>query len=140
MGVFSGAVATALNVLMRIHLLYMQMTIDTYSVRLLLSDTKLGVNVNGTMFLEFQSFLVIFRGTVCQGACLPLSRLVPCVISESNSSLKSITKLGLPLDTEYADDVDFPGGRTLPYLWLSSGNHEHCLRPKFLQGHEKIEF
>ena len=57
-------------------------------VRLLLSDTKLRVNFNDTVSLEFQSFLGAFWEIVCQGAYLPLCWLVPSVISESNSSLK----------------------------------------------------
>ncbi len=38
-------------------------------VRLLLSNTKLRVNVNGTMSVEFQSFLGAFQGD-CLSGCL----------------------------------------------------------------------
>ena len=82
-------------------------------VRLLLSNTKLRVNVNGTMSVEFQSFLGAFQGD-CLSGCLftlvlagALCDLRIRLVVEIDRPNPPITELGLPLDTEYADDVDF---------------------------------
>ena len=84
-------------------------------VRLLLSNTKLRVKVNGTctLSLEFQSLLGAFQGDclsgclftlVLAGALNELRVTLSVQIGRPNPPLSSI---GLPLDTEYADDVDF---------------------------------
>ncbi len=82
-------------------------------VRLLLSNTKLRVNVNGTMSIEFQSFLGAFQGD-CLSGCLftlvlagALCDLRTQLVVEIDRPNPPITELGFPLDTEYADDVDF---------------------------------
>ena len=82
-------------------------------VRLLLSNTKLRVNVNGTMSMEFQSFLGAFQGD-CLSGCLftlvlagALCDLRAQLVVEIDRPNPPITELGFPLDTEYADDVDF---------------------------------
>ena len=82
-------------------------------VRLLLSNTKLRVNVNGTMSVEFQSFLGAFQGD-CLSGCLftlvlagALCDLRALLAIKIDRPLLPITDSGFPLDTEYADDVDF---------------------------------
>ena len=82
-------------------------------VRLLLANTKLRVNVNGTMSAEFQSFLGAFQGDclsgclftlVLAGALCDLRTQLTVAIDRPNPP---ITNIGFPLDTEYADDIDF---------------------------------
>ncbi len=82
-------------------------------VRLLLSNTKLRIKVNGTLSAEFESFLGAFQGDclsgclftlVLAGALNELRLTLAVTISRPNPP---ISDLGLPLDTEYADDVDF---------------------------------
>ena len=82
-------------------------------VRLLLSNTKLKVNVNGTLSAEFQSFLGAFQGD-CLSGCLftlvlagALRDLRNRLEAAMNRPNPPITDIGLPLDTEYADDIDF---------------------------------
>ena len=82
-------------------------------VRLLLSNTKLRVNVNGTLSAEFQSFLGAFQGD-CLSGCLftlvlagALRDLRIRLETAMNRPNPPITEIGLPLDTEYADDIDF---------------------------------
>ena len=82
-------------------------------VRLLLSNTKLRVNVNGSLSAEFQSFLGAFQGD-CLSGCLftlvlagALRDLRNRLTTSMNRPNPPITDIGLPLDTEYADDVDF---------------------------------
>ena len=82
-------------------------------VRLLLSNTILRVNVNGTMSVEFQSLLGAFQGD-CLSGCLftlvlagALCDLRIQLVIDIDRPNPPITELGLPLDTEYADDVDF---------------------------------
>ena len=81
--------------------------------RLLLSNTKLRVNVNGSLYAEFQSFLGAFQGD-CLSGCLftlvlagALRDLRNRLLTSMNRRNPPITDIGLPLDTEYADDVDF---------------------------------
>ena len=75
-------------------------------VRLLLSNTILRVNVNGTMSIEFQSLLGAFQGdSTCWWSC-DLSFRIHLVIDIDRPN-PPITELGLPLDTSYVDDVDF---------------------------------
>ncbi len=82
-------------------------------VRLLLSNTKLRVRVNGTLSVEFQSLLGAFQGD-CLSGCL-FTLVLAGALLEHRSTLAismgrpnpPITSQGLPLDTEYADDVDF---------------------------------
>ncbi len=82
-------------------------------VRLLLSNTKLRVNVNGTLSAEFHSLLGAFQGD-CLSGCL-FTLVLAGALCELRLTLSismdrpdpPITNLGLPLDSEYADDVDF---------------------------------
>ena len=82
-------------------------------VRLLLSNTKLRVNVNGTLSAEFQSFLGAFQGD-CLSGCL-FTLVLAGALRDLRTRLETamdrpnppITEVGLPLDTEYADDIDF---------------------------------
>ena len=64
-------------------------------VRLLLSNTKLRVNANGTLFAEFQSFLGAFQGD-CLSGYLAGTALREAAMSQPNLP---ITKIGLPLVT-----------------------------------------
>ena len=82
-------------------------------VRLLLSNTKLRVKVNGTLSVEFESYLGAFQGD-CLSGCLftlvlagALGELRISLAVTINRPNPPITGLGFPLDTEYADDVDF---------------------------------
>ena len=82
-------------------------------VRLLLSNTKLRVNVNGTLSAEFLSFLGAFQGD-CLSGCLftlvlagALCELRLMLVAKLGRPNPPITDIGLPLDTEYADDIDF---------------------------------
>ena len=82
-------------------------------VRLLLSNTKLKVKVNGTLSLEFQSFLGAFQGD-CLSGCLftlvlagALNELRLTLTVTIGRPFPPISVEGLPLDSEYADDVDF---------------------------------
>ncbi|XP_063687758.1 uncharacterized protein LOC134821025 [Bolinopsis microptera] len=82
-------------------------------VRLLLSNTKLKVNINGTLSAEFQSFLGAFQGD-CLSGCLftlvlagALRDLRNRLETAMNRPNPPITDIGLPLDSEYADDIDF---------------------------------
>ena len=82
-------------------------------VRLLLSNTKLKVNINGTLSAEFLSFLGAFQGD-CLSGCLftlvlagALRDLRNRLESAMNRPNPPITDIGLPLDSEYADDIDF---------------------------------
>ena len=82
-------------------------------VRLLLSNTKLRVNVNGTMSFEFQSTLGAFQGD-CLSGCLftlvlagALHELRLLLVVKLDRPPLPIADSGFPLDTEYADDVDF---------------------------------
>ena len=82
-------------------------------VRLLLFNTKLKVNVNGTLSAEFQSFLGAFQGD-CLSGCLftlvlagALRDLRNRLETAMNRPNPPITDIGLPLDSEYADDIDF---------------------------------
>ena len=82
-------------------------------VRLLLSNTKLKVNINGTLSAEFQSFLGAFQGD-CLSGCLftlvlagALRDLRNRLETATNRPNPPITDIGLPLDSEYADDIDF---------------------------------
>ena len=65
------------------------------------------------MSLEFQSFLGAFQGG-CLSECLFTSVLAGALcdlkiklVIEIDRPNPPITELGLPLDTEYAGDVDF---------------------------------
>ena len=86
---------------------------DVRVVRLLLSNTKLRVKVNGVLSVEFESFLGAFQGD-CLSGCL-FTLVLAGALNELRLSLASsigrpnppITNLGFPLDSEYADDVDF---------------------------------
>ena len=79
----------------------------------MLSNSKLRVYVNGTISLEFQSFLGAFQGDRLSG-CLftlvlagALCELRVKLVVEIDWPNPPITELGRALDTEYADDVDF---------------------------------
>ena len=82
-------------------------------VRLLLSNTKLRVNVNGTLSAQFQSLLGAFQGD-CLSGCL-FTLVLAGALCELRSDLAismdrpdpPISSQGLPLDSEYADDVEF---------------------------------
>jgi len=82
-------------------------------VRLLLSNTKLRVNVNGTLSTEFLSLLGAFQGD-CLSGCL-FTLVLAGALCELRADLAAtmsrpdppISSQGLPLDSEYADDVDF---------------------------------
>ena len=78
----------------------------------MLSNSKLRVYVNGTMSLEFQSFIGAFQGD-CLSGCLftlvlagALCELRVKLVVEIDWPNPPITELGRTLDTEYADDVD----------------------------------
>jgi len=82
-------------------------------VRLLLSNTKIRIRVNKTLSVEFQSLLGAFQGDclsgilftlVLAGALCELREKLELSIARPNPP---ITDLGFPLDSEYADDVDF---------------------------------
>lgn len=82
-------------------------------VRFLLSNTKLRVRVNGHLSAEFESLLGAFQGD-CLSGCLftlvlagALCELRTTLYIEYSRSNPPISDLGMPLDTEYADDVDF---------------------------------
>ena len=82
-------------------------------VRLLLSNTKLRVKVNGVLSAEFLSLLGAFQGD-CLSGCLftlvlagALNELRWTITISLDRPIPPITIAGLPLDTEYADDVDF---------------------------------
>ena len=82
-------------------------------VRFLISNTKLRVKVNGTLSAEFHSFLGAFQGD-CLSGCLftlvlagALKELRITLRIQLNRPNPPLSYLGLPLDTEYADDVDF---------------------------------
>ena len=82
-------------------------------VRLLLFNTKLKVDVKGTLSAEFRSFLGAFQGDYLSGCLFTL------VLAEALRDLRNrleaamnrtnppISEIGLTLDTEYADDIDF---------------------------------
>ena len=82
-------------------------------VRLLLSNTKLRVKINGTLSTEFLSLLGAFQGD-CLSGCL-FTLVLAGALCDLRLTLSAsmgrpnppITSLGLPLDCEYADDVDF---------------------------------
>lgn len=82
-------------------------------VRLLLSNTKLRVKVNGTLSAEFQSLLGAFQGD-CLSGCLftlvlagALNELRVTLEIEMGIPNPPLSNISLPLETEYADDVDF---------------------------------
>jgi len=82
-------------------------------VRMLLSNTKLRVKVSGVLSAEFQSLLGAFQGD-CLSGCLftlvlagALNELRWTITVELDRPIPPITDIGLPLDSEYADDVDF---------------------------------
>ena len=86
---------------------------ETRLVRLLLSNTKLRVRVNGTLSTEFQSSLGAFQGD-CLSGCLftlvlagALCDLRTQLSTTMNRPNPPLTCQGFPLDTEYADDLDF---------------------------------
>ena len=73
-------------------------------VRLLLSNTKLRVKVNGVLSAEFYSLLGAFQGD-CLSGCL-FTLVLAGALNEH--TIPPITISGFPLDTKYyADDVDF---------------------------------
>ncbi|KAL5253305.1 hypothetical protein ACHWQZ_G013176 [Mnemiopsis leidyi] len=82
-------------------------------VRLLLSNTKIKINVNGTLSVEFLSLLGAFQGD-CLSGCL-FTLVLAGALCELREQLAvtmvrpnpPITIEGFPLETEYADDVDF---------------------------------
>ena len=82
-------------------------------VRLLLSNTKLRVNVNGVLSAEFTSLLGAFQGD-CLSGCLftlvlagALNELRFTITISLDRPIPPISADGMPLDSEYADDVDF---------------------------------
>ena len=82
-------------------------------VRLLLSNTKLRVKVNVALSEEFQSLLGAFQGD-CLSGCLftlvlagALNELRWTITVELDRPIPPISVAGMPLDSEYADDVDF---------------------------------
>ena len=82
-------------------------------VRLLLSNTKLRVKVNQALSDEFQSLLGAFQGD-CLSGCLftlvlagALNELRWTITVDLDRPIPPISITGLPLDSEYADDVDF---------------------------------
>ena len=82
-------------------------------VRLLLSNTKLRVKVNGVLSAEFLSLLGAFQGD-CLSGCLftlvlagALNELRLTITISLDRPIPPITIAGLPLDIKFADDVDF---------------------------------
>ena len=86
---------------------------DIRIVRLLLANTKLRIKVNGTLSLEFQSLLGAFQGDCLSGLLFTL--VLARALNDLRKSLDvqigrpnpPLTSIGLPLDTQYADDIDF---------------------------------
>ena len=82
-------------------------------VRLLLSNTRIRVNVNGTLSVEFLSLLGAFQGD-CLSGCL-FTLVLAGALCELREHLAvtmerpnpPITVDGFPQESEYADDVDF---------------------------------
>ena len=86
---------------------------DIRLVRFLLSNTKLRVRVNGHLSAEFESLLGAFQGD-CLSGCLftlvlagALNELRFTLYIQYSRPNPPINDLGMPMDTEYADDVDF---------------------------------
>ena len=80
---------------------------------LLLSNTKLRVKVNKTLSVEFESYLGAFQGD-CLSGCLftlvlagALCELRTTLALTINRPNPPIASNGFPLETAYADDVDF---------------------------------
>ena len=80
---------------------------------MLLSNTRIRVNVYGTLLVEFLSLLGAFQGD-CLSGCLFTLVLAGalCGLREHLAATMGrpnppITVDGFPLETEYADDVDF---------------------------------
>ena len=89
---------------------------DDENVRLarpLLSHTNLRVNLNNAMSFEFKSFVGAFQGNCLSGCLFTLVQADALfdhrikLFFEIDRPNLSITELGLPLDTECADNVDF---------------------------------
>ena len=85
---------------------------DIRLVRFLLSNTKLRVRVNGHLSAEFESLLGAFQGD-CLSGCLftlvlagALNQLRITLYIQYSRPNPPISELGMPLDSEYADDVD----------------------------------
>ena len=78
-------------------------------VRYLLSNTKLRVRVNNDMSVEFESSLGAFQGDSLSGKLFTLL-LAGClyeVRSRLGRNEPPVSDLGVPDETEYADDVNF---------------------------------
>ena len=82
-------------------------------VRLLLSNTKIRIRINNILSVEFQSLIGAFQGDCLSGILFTL--VLAGALCELRVTLESslgrpnppITDLGFPLDSEYADDIDF---------------------------------
>ena len=97
-------------------------------VRMLLSNTKLKINVNGTISLEFESTIGAFQGdclsgdlfTITLAAALHHLRAVLSQVAVSPYLVTipipnpPISAQFMPLETEYADDVDFSNEKKEP--------------------------
>ena len=97
-------------------------------VRMLISNTKIKVNVNGTISLEFESILGAFQGdclsgdlfTIILAAALHQLRAILSQASQSpyvvNHPIPNppVSESFMPLETEYADDTSFSNSRKEP--------------------------
>ena len=90
-------------------------------VRLLLSETKLKININGTISVEFVSTVGAFQGdalsgnlfTITLAAALHHLRAILSRVASTPYAVRTaipnppISNCLMPLESEYADDIDF---------------------------------
>ena len=82
---------------------------DIRLVQYLLSNTKLKVRVNDSLSAEFESLLGSFQGDSLSGKLftLVLAAALHHLRAVSSRPNPPVSELGIPLEWEYADDVDF---------------------------------